>query len=178
MMRLFLLIFVMITVSFDTYADCGQPASGNELINQADLIFIGTVVKSKPNYIGYLTFSRYNHYTRFKLNELLKGDVNGFVDIYYNYSEGVSPTIKPKVYKIGEKFIIFARNDGRNYYFSPCFSNRISMKYNVLPRNMNIQTMNTILALVHEFPNLREAEIKDTAMEICQKNISLPLCQL
>ena len=45
------------------YADCVNIAHGKDLIEQADLIFVGEAIKSSPLWISYITFQRYNYYT-------------------------------------------------------------------------------------------------------------------
>ncbi len=129
-----------------------------QAVNQADLIFIGRAVGSHPHYLGYF-FGRYNYFTKFEVDELLKGQSGDTVKIYYINSKLTGATVAFESLKGGEKVIVFANSDDDGVYrFQKCSMNLLFMKH------LGPKTGNSVLReLVYRFPNLKDSEVRRAA---------------
>ncbi len=94
------------------------PPTFDELVEDAESVFEGTVISSQSKWVGKAEKRRIKTYYTFEVNELLKGDIpspyilevlGGTVDADTLHVDGA-----PK-FEIGDKVILFVTNNGAQF---------------------------------------------------------------
>lgn len=149
------LIFILQTNA--VFADC-FPKHGDEMIKHADFIFIGKAIKTSPYLRSYISLQRFNYYTVFQIDEILKGEPADNIDIFYRYSDGIKPSALP--FKENGVSVLMVQKDDETgqYYYSACSGLRLPL--DVLDgRKLNEHAIADFVQLAKSYPDMQDIEL-------------------
>lgn len=136
---------------------------GKSVLNNSDLIFIGTVKSDNQVTEENDIFHRYNHFVSFDKNQIIKGKAPDDFNIYYHDGirkmgdqwTRVNPSFSSKHLIKEKEYIIFSKYDEHSqlYRFTACGRNFIRI-YKTTPSTFWYENIITLYAVLDLYPEL------------------------